>query len=110
MNIKVTSRHFRAKDELLEYAENAVESLEHYYDGITRTDVILSFEGSENEVKVAEINVKVYNQVLSSVVKTDDFQKSIDQAVKKLTVQLKKYKDKLHAKKRKVVRKTRAKE
>lgn len=110
MKIKVTSRHFKARDELVEYAENAVADFESYYDGITRTDIILSFEGANNEVKVAEIIVHVYGQVITSIVKSPDFQKSIDQAVKKVLTQLKKYKDKLHEKKQKRVRQTRAKD
>lgn len=109
MKIKVTSRHFKARDELVEYAENAVAELEHYYDGITRADVILSFEGSENETKVAELRIHVYDHVLSSIVKDSDFQKSIDAAVDKVLTQLKKYKDKLHDKKREHVRQKREK-
>ncbi|MCX7984756.1 MAG: ribosome-associated translation inhibitor RaiA [Bacteroidetes bacterium] len=109
MKIKVTSRHFRARDELVEYAENAVSELEHYYDGITRADVILAFEGSENEIKVAEIRIHVYDHVISSITKDKDFQKAIDAAVNKVLAQLKKFKDKLHDKKRERVRKTRDK-
>ena len=107
MKIKVTSRHFKARDELVEYAENAVAELESVYDGITRADVILSFESATNSVKVAEVSIHVYGHVLTSVVKSNDFQKSIDQAVKKVMVQLKKYKDKLHSKNRKKVLATR---
>lgn len=106
MRIKVTSRHFKARDELVEYAENAAAELERYYDGITRTDVILFFEASDNAIKVAEIVVHVYNQVITATVKSDDFQKSIDQAVKKVLTQLKKYKEKLHGQTKKKVRQT----
>ncbi|MGB2869370.1 MAG: ribosome-associated translation inhibitor RaiA [Bacteroidota bacterium] len=109
MNIHVTSRHFKAHSSLNEYAEHAVHELLQYYDGIISADVILSYEKPRNSLKVAEISVKVYNAVLIGMAKNADFFKSIDGAVEKVLVQLKKYKDKLHAKDRKQVRRVREK-
>lgn len=110
MNIKVTARHFKAHDSLIEYAENSVEKLLRYYDGIIKGDVILSFEKARNSVKVAEVILSVYGTKLTGVTRTDDFFKSIDGSIEKVGVQLKKYKDRLHAKDRKQVRKVREKE
>lgn len=104
MNVQVTSRHFKAHPSLNEYAEQAVHELLEYYDGIISADVILSYEKPRNSLKVAEISVKVYNAVLVGMAKTGDFFKSIDGAVGKVLVQLKKYKEKLRAKDRKQVR------
>lgn len=109
MQIHVTSRHFKAHDTIVEHAEEAVGQLTHYYDGIIKAEVILSFEKARNSVKSAEVRATVYNSVLTSVVTSDDFKKSIDSAVAKVLVQLKKYKEKLHSKDRMAVRRVRLK-
>ena len=110
MNIKVTSRHFKAHDTLNDYAMQAVEALTQYYDGITRADVVLTFEKVRKSTKIAEISVKVYKEVLTGVARTDDFEKSIDAAAAKVRVQLTKYKEKMHRKDRERVRSIREKD
>ncbi len=105
MTINVTSRHFKAHQSLVEYAEQAVERLAHFYDGIVKCDVVLSFEKPHKSLKSAEVIVSVYRSRLTSEVRSDDFFKSIDGAIEKVLVQLKKYKDRLHQRDRKIVRK-----
>jgi len=109
MNTTVTSRHFKAHETLVEYAEAAVEKLERYYDGILKCEVKLSFEKARNSVKVAEIILSVYRSKITSAQTSDDFNKSIDGAVEKVLAQLKKYKEKLHAKDRTQVRRVSSK-
>ncbi len=110
MNTKVTSRHFKAHETLNEYAEQAVEGLSRYYDGILKAEVVLSFEKVRNSMKKAEVTVKVYNAVLMGLAEADQFEKAIDAAVAKVQVQLKKYKERMHAHDRSKVRKVREKE
>ncbi len=110
MNIKVTSRHFKSHDSLSEYALRSIEELSHFYDGIIKSDVIFSYEKSRNSVKIAEITLTVYGNVLTGIGKSEDYEKSIDMAISKLKTRLKKYKEKLHAKDRKGVREIRSKE
>ena len=110
MNIKVTARHFRSHDTLTEYATRSLEELEHFYDGIIKAEVILSFEKLRNSVKTAELAMTVYGTVLTGIGKSEEFEKSIDLAIAKLKTRLKKYKEKLHSKDRKGVRKIRSKE
>ncbi len=110
MNIKVTSRHFKAHETVNAYAEQAVEGLTRFYDGIVKAEVILSFEKVRKSMKKAEISVKVYNAVLTGMAEADEFEKSIDAAAAKVQVQLKKYKERMHAHDRTKVRKVRAKE
>ncbi len=105
----ITSRHFKAHETLNEYADNAVQQLSRYFDGIIRADVTLSFEKSRKSTKIAEIRLSVYNAVLVGIGKTDDFFKSIDGAVDKVLAQLKKYKSKLREKNRTRVRSVRGK-
>ena len=78
MNTTVTSRHFKAHETMVEYAEGAVAKLERYYDGILKCEVKLSFEKARNSVKVAEIILTVYKTKITSMQTSDDFNKSID--------------------------------
>jgi putative sigma-54 modulation protein len=110
MRTTVTSRRFKAHESLVAYAQEAVERLLRYYDGILKSEVILQYEKARNSVKVAEIHLSVYSAVLTAKHRSDDFHKSIDGAVEKIEIQLKKFKDKLHRKDRKQVRRVRAKE
>ncbi|MFZ1978732.1 MAG: ribosome-associated translation inhibitor RaiA [Bacteroidota bacterium] len=110
MQIKVTARHFKAPDSLIEYAEEMLEKLNHFYNGIVKADIILTYEKKHKDGKIAEITISVYGTVLTAIGKSDEYTKSIDGAVEKALAQLKKYKDKLHAKDRKIVRKVREKD
>jgi len=105
MNIKITARHFKAHESLSDYAKGAIEELAHYYDGIIKAEVIFSYEKPHDSVKIAEISLTVYGQVLTGIGKSEAFEKSIDLAITKLKSRLKKYKEKLHDKDRKSVRK-----
>jgi ribosomal subunit interface protein len=109
MKTIVTSRHFKAHDSLVEYAQQAVAKLGRYYDGIIKCEVILSYEKPRRSVKIAEIIASVYRSRLAAVAQSGDFHVSIDEAVQKVLVQLKKYKAKLRAKDRVRVRQVRAK-
>jgi putative sigma-54 modulation protein len=109
MDAHITSRHFRAHETLIEYSENAVLQLSHFFDGIIRADVTLSYEKTRKSTKVVEVRLSVHNAVLVGVAKTEDFFKSVDEAVAKVLAQLKKYKSKLKEKDRIRVRKVRGK-
>lgn len=109
MNIIVTSRHFKAHESLVEYAQNAVKRLTRIYSGLIKAEVILSYEKPHKSVKIAEVNVSVYRSKLSAHEQSADFHLSIDRACVKLRVQLKKYKDKLQNKQRSVVRRAQQK-
>ena len=104
MNIKITARRFRARPEVRDHATDQVKKLEKFYDGIISADVIMSFEGAEKNIKIAEINLYVHGAVLTAKEKSDDFRKSIDFATDKLTQRLDKYKTKLRAKDKNKVR------
>lgn len=90
MQIKVTARHFKLSEELKNYAENETLKLTKYYDDIIDSEVIL---GWENNDRIAEINLSVFNKILSAHKRSDNMKKSIDMCMDKLKRQLKKYKD-----------------
>jgi ribosome hibernation promoting factor len=104
MHIKFTARRFRARQEVKEHAIDQVKRLDHFFDGIVGADVILSFEGAEKNIKIAEVNLYVHGSVLTAKQKTNDFRKSIDAVTEKLSMQLEKYKSKLRAKDKNKVR------
>jgi putative sigma-54 modulation protein len=105
MDVKFTARHFRPHADVRDHAVEEVRKLGKFYDGIVSAAVILSYERVTNSVKTAEINLHVYGTILSATVKSEDFIKSIDKAVEKLSIQLSKYKSKLRAKDKSRVRK-----
>lgn len=109
MDINFTARRFRAHSEIKDYAMAEVRKLEKLYDGILRADIILYYERGVNSVKTAEVNLHVYGTTLSAHNGTDDYVKSIDGAIDKLGIQLKKYKSKLHDKDKTKVRQIREK-
>jgi putative sigma-54 modulation protein len=104
MEIHFTARHFKARDGLREHAVDSVKKLDRFYDGIVRSDVVLSYEKMNNSIKTAEINLHVHGAVLVAKEHSDDFVVSIDQAVEKLKQQLAKYKTKLHSKNKETLR------
>ncbi len=104
MEIHFTARHFKARDGIREHALESVKKLDRFYDGIVRSDVVLSFEKTSNSIKTAEINLHVHGTVLIAREESDDFVVSIDQAVEKLKQQLAKYKTRLHTKNKETLR------
>lgn len=109
MNIIVTSRHFKAKESLVEYARKSVEKLNRYYNGVIKGEVILSYEKKTNSLKIAEVNLSVYRSRLTALGRSAEYHQAIDHACMKLRTQLIKYKDRLHRKDRITVRRVREK-
>ena len=105
MDIHFTARRFKAHREVRDYALNALKKLDTYYDGIGRSDIILSYERKPRSLKTAEINLRLHGVTLSASEKSDEFTISIDRAIEKVGRQLGKMKSKLIKKDRGVVRK-----
>ncbi len=95
MDIQITSRHFKARPSLNEYAEESIRKLSQIYDGIISARVILEIE-AHNDGKIAEIVLLVYHDQLVAKESGDDFERCVSACVEKLEKQLRKYKDKLH--------------
>lgn len=109
MDINFTARRFRAHPDIKEYAMDEVKKMDKLYDGILRAEIILSYERGVNSLKMAEINLHVYGNNLSAHEKSNDYVKSVNGAIEKLSGQLKKYKSKLHEKDKAKVRTIREK-
>ena len=94
MNIRITSRKFKAKDSLKDFIKQEVKSLERFNDQVMSCSVILSFTHIKDSIKTAEIIVKVPGNVITVSVSSSEFEKSITMAVDKLVKQLVKVKTK----------------
>ena len=105
MEIQFTARRFKAHKEIRDHALAAVKRLDKFYDGIVRSDVILSYERGIASVKTAEINLHVHGSVLTARESSEEYHKSIDLAVAKLERQLGKHKTKERTKDKKTLRK-----
>ncbi len=93
---KISARHFDLTDEMKEKAESELDALTRYFENIISAEFVLDMEKHR---RIAELNVKVYNQTLTGKGDTDDIYNSMSQAVDKVKTQLKKYKGKLKDKK-----------
>jgi putative sigma-54 modulation protein len=96
MTFILTARHFKAQDTLKEFAEAEIQKITKFFDGIIRTELILSRDNGNNAGKTAEVIVHAKNhQTFTSKEMTEDFKLSIESAVNKVVTQIKKYKEKL---------------
>ena len=77
-----------------ELAQEVIAYCKKYYDGIVTGNIILRFERPKDSLKIAEINLAVHGTKLVAIEKSENFYKSIDNAVEKLERQLLKYKGK----------------
>lgn len=102
MDIHFTARRFKAHKDVRDYAFESIQRLDRFYDGILRSDVILSFERTKNSVKTAEVNIHINGNTLSAKERSDDFILSLDRAIEKLIKQLDRVKTKSGIQKRKL--------
>ena len=96
MTVKIQSVHFDADKKLLEFIQERVDKLTHFYDDILRSDVILKIDNSSSqENKVAEIKLHVPGNDLFVKRNCKSFEEAVDTGLDALRVQVKKHKEKL---------------
>ena len=94
MKIEVTARHFDASDKIRDYAIEKVSKIRRYFNNPINCRVILS---RENDEHIAEINLFIAGNQIFVKESSDNMFKSIDGAVDKLVVRVKKFKTKRYA-------------
>ncbi|MFZ1290491.1 MAG: ribosome-associated translation inhibitor RaiA [Melioribacteraceae bacterium] len=94
MNVKITSRKFKAKDSLKEEITNELKSLEKYNDDILDANVILSYTHNKDSIKTVEINLNIPGKTLSATESNEEYGKALTATIQKLTKQLKTLKSK----------------
>ncbi len=95
MNIQITSRKFRAKDNLKDFITDELKTLEKITDEIFDVDVILSFQHQKDSHKTAEIIVRIPHKVIKASETTEEFKKSVILAIEKIQKQIEKRKTKI---------------
>lgn len=91
MNIEFTLRHFRAPDNLREYAEKEMKRIEKYFDRIIACQMIITHE---NNSYIVDINLSMPKHRLNVKNTAANVNKSIDEAVDKMISRISKIKDK----------------
>lgn len=95
MNLKIQSVHFDADKKLLDFVEEKVAKLHHFYDGILGSDVVLKLDkSSDTENKVSEIKVLIKGHDMFAKKQGKTFEEATDLAVEALRSQIIKHKEK----------------
>jgi putative sigma-54 modulation protein len=96
MKVKVQSIHFDADKKLLQFVEEKVEKLTHFFEDIIDTEVYLKIEKAEEKSnKVAEIKINTPGKTLFAREQCRTFEEATDVAVEALRRQITKHKEKM---------------
>ncbi len=92
------SIHFKADQKLLDFIDEKVGKLEKFYDRIVDAEVKLKLENTgQVRDKIVELKVHVPRETLFASESHKTFEVAVEQAVKQMLRQLKKYKEKLRS-------------
>jgi len=104
MRITVKSESGSTLDEnLLDYAEEKIGKVEKFYGNIQEADLVLSEVRGRN---VAEITLKVSGKIIRAETEGSNIRAAIDRLSDKLETQMRKYKERLQDRSRKVTKDT----
>ena len=96
MTVKIQSVHFDADKKLVEFIQERIDKLTHFYDGIITSNVTLRVDkSSEAENKVAEIKVHIAGNDLFAKKQCKSFEEAVDTSIEALKIQVKKHKEKV---------------
>ena len=95
MKVTVHAIHFDADKELVNFINERVNKLEHFYDGLMGGEVFLRLEkADDNQNKVAEIKLQSPGKELFAKRQCKSFEEAVDTALEAIKSQLKTYKEK----------------
>ena len=95
MKVKVQSIHFDAARKLLDFVEDKVDKLSHYYEAIIGTEVFLRLDKSDaGDNRIAEIKISTPGKVLFAKEQCKTFEEATDNAIEALRKQITKHKEK----------------
>jgi putative sigma-54 modulation protein len=101
MKINYTARHTKVSDEMKQYCEKRIQSLEKLLGHLIDADIMVSVEKYRQKV---EINLKTKMAALNTVEETHDMFSSLIGAFDHLETRVKKEREKLRERKRRRVR------
>jgi putative sigma-54 modulation protein len=95
MKVQMQSVHFDADQTLLDFIQQRLNKLEHFYDRVTDGEVILRLNNKDGVAnKTVEIKLMVPGSTLFSQEDASSFEAAADAAVEALKRQITKYKEK----------------
>ena len=100
MNIKITSRKFRAKESLKNEIKEELKTLEKYNDNILDANVVLSYQHLKDSMKTVEISLSIPGKIFKASETSEEYAKALPLVISKLQRQLKTFKSKRIAKTR----------
>lgn len=96
MKIRVQSIHFDADKKLLQFIEEKVDKLVHFYDHIIGGEVTLKVDkASDNKNKIVQIVIQIPGNDIIAKEQCHSFEEATDLCIETLSRQIKKYKERL---------------
>lgn len=96
MQVNIQSIHFNADKKLLDFIQEKVDKLGHYYDGVMGGEVFLRLEKSKNtQNKIAEIKIQTRTGELFAKRQCKSFEEAVTESADALRNQVKKHKEKV---------------
>ena len=96
MKLKVQSIHFDADKKLIEFIQERVDKLIHFYEDIIDGEVFLKLENSSDmKNKITEIRLKTPGKILCAKQHCRSFEEATDNAVEALRKQITRHKEKV---------------
>ncbi|MBK5285619.1 MAG: ribosome-associated translation inhibitor RaiA [Bacteroidia bacterium] len=95
MKLQVQSIHFHADQKLLDYVQEKIDKLVHYYDAIIGGEVFLKIDkSSDHQNKVIHVKLHIPGNDIFVAEQASTFEEATDIAVAVLARQIKKHKEK----------------
>ena len=95
MKVQMQSVHFDADKSLLDFIQQRLDKLEHFYDRVTDGEVILRLNNKDGAAnKTVEIKLIVPGSMLFSQEDATSFEAATDAAIEALKRQISRYKEK----------------
>lgn len=98
MKVNTQAVNFNAKPQLLEFIQNKMNKLDHFYDKVIQTEVYLKVENTTSDLnKIFEAKINIPGESLMVKKQCKTFEEGVDTAISTLKRQLQKRKQKLRA-------------
>jgi putative sigma-54 modulation protein len=96
MKIRIQSIHFNADSKLLQFINDKVDKLIHFYDNIIGGEVVLKLDkAADNKNKIVQIMIQIPGNDLMAREQCKTFEEATDLCVETLSRQIKRHKEKV---------------
>lgn len=97
MKLQVHSIHFDADRKLIDFIQRKLDKLDRFYDRVVDGEVFLRLNNEGTDNKTVEVKLNVPGDRLFVVEKARTFEAATDLAVDSLSIQIKRFKARLHS-------------